>query len=477
MKPDARYDVIVIGTGCGGAAAAALAAYSGHKTLILEKNSIVGGRTATYVKEGFKMDHGHVLLRCDRGPHGKLLRMVKCPDLIPEFSYAMDWGVKVVVGDKTMCIPPGHKRSALPFILFKQIFNFRFSLSELARMVLFNFIVLKMPREAVNEIYKIDAKTFLNMFFSDKYFHLIFGGTATVCLGAVMERVSAGVLRSIIRAGIGGIGYPVSGEGVAAVPLSFLRAAARYHAKLETDAPVDKIVVENNAVRGVMVKGRFLEADTVISSVGIGETVLNLVGPEKFADEYVEKIKNLQYSYQGFSLKYALDRPVTKYAWGGEIPGDLDRITAAMSSGVLPERLPWMYVAASILDPAAAPAGKQVIYVISGGSPLQPGQVDWGAWMARVKEQVEAFFPDIKRHTIFCDESTPDHIAHFSGRINGDSVGVAQTVDQSGELRPSPVSPIKGLYYAGADVGKDNVGTELATESAIALAPHLEIKE
>lgn len=474
MKPDASYDVIVIGTGCGGAAAAALAAYNGHKTLILEKNNIIGGRTATYVKEGFKMDHGHVMLRCDRGPHGKLLRMVECPDLIPDYSYAMDWGVKVVVGDKTICIPPGHKRIALPLILLKEIFNFRFSLSELFRMVLFNLIVLNMPREAVPGLYKIDAKTFLNIFFSNKYFHLIFGGTATVCLGAVMNRVSAGVLRSIIRAGVKGIGYPVSGEGVAAIPLSFLRAASRYNAKLETGSPVDKIVVENNTVRGVMVKGRFLEADTVISSAGIGETVLNLVGPEKFDDEYVERIKNLQYSYQGFSLKYALDKPVTAHAWGGEIPDDLDRITGEMSRGKLPERLPWMFVAASILDPDAAPDGKQVIYVISGGSPLMPGQVDWGVWMERVKEQVSAFFPGIEEHIIFCDESNPDNIAAFSGRIYGDSVGVAQTVEQSGQLRPSPVSPVKGLYYAGADVGKDQVGTELATESAIALAPYLQ---
>ena len=38
------YDVIVIGTGCGGSAAGALMSYLGYRTLIVEKNNYVGGK-------------------------------------------------------------------------------------------------------------------------------------------------------------------------------------------------------------------------------------------------------------------------------------------------------------------------------------------------------------------------------------------------------------------------------------------------
>ncbi len=470
-----KYDVIVIGTGCGGAAAGALAAYHGHKTLILEKNSIIGGRTATYEKQGFKMDHGHVMLRCDRGPHGKLLRMVDCPDLIPKYSYALDWGVQVSIADKKMVIPPHKRRAFLLLVMLKEIFNFRFKPDDWVSFAKFNAKTLNMSGREIEELYHIDAKTFLNRYFTNKYFHLIFGGTTTVCLGALMEEVSAGVVASISKAGLKGLGYPVNGEGVSAIPHSFLKAAKKFNAHLKLNTAVDEILVENNEVRGVMINGRFIESSIVISSVGIGETVLNLVGEDKFEAEYVERIKNLKYSYEGFSLKYALDKPVTKYPWGGEIPDNLEKITSDMSRGILPERLPWMYVAASSLDPAIAPKGKQAIFVISGGTPEVPGQVDWGKWMDKVKSQVAEFFPGINRHIIFCDETTPNHIASFSGRICGDAVGVAQTIDQVGELRPSPVSPIKGLFYSGADVGKDHVGTELATDGAISLEPYLQI--
>ena len=41
------------------------------------------------------------------------------------------------------------------------------------------------------------------------------------------------------------------------------------------------------------------------------------------------------------------------------------------------------------------------------------------------------------------------------------------------ERRPSPATPVEGLYLVGADVGKDNIGTELAAESALRLTEML----
>ncbi len=471
---ESKYDVIVIGTGCGGAAAGALAAYHGHKTLILEKNSIVGGRTATYERDGFKMDHGHIMLRCDRGPHGKLLRMVESDDLMPKYSYCMNFGMRVYIGDKLFDANPDRMNILQVFGLLKQLYKFKISIPDIIKIIHFIRIVDKMPEQTVKGLYKVDAKTFFNLFINDDFFFQFLSGVSTVCLGASMDEVSAGVMVRLLRSSVFRAGYPVNGEGVSAIPRSFLRAAERYGAEVILNTAVDQIVVENNTVCGVMADGQFIEADKVISGVGIGETVLRLVGEDKFDQKYTEKIKNLKYSYEGFSLKYALDKPVTDWPWGGEMPGNMEQITSQMSRGILPERLPWMYVAASDLDSGIAPKGKQAIYVISGGAPPEPGYIDWDKWMNRIKEQVAEFFPGIEKHIIFCEESTPDEIANFSGRINGDAVGVAQTVDQAGELRPSPVSPVRGLYYTGADVGKDQVGTELATESAIALEPYLE---
>ena len=49
---DETYDAIIIGAGFGGSSCAALLAKRGLKTLLIEKNALVGGKAMTMSKEG-----------------------------------------------------------------------------------------------------------------------------------------------------------------------------------------------------------------------------------------------------------------------------------------------------------------------------------------------------------------------------------------------------------------------------------------
>ena len=51
-----RYDAIVIGAGMGGSACAALLARRGLRVLVIEKNSIPGGKAMTLSKRGFRYE-------------------------------------------------------------------------------------------------------------------------------------------------------------------------------------------------------------------------------------------------------------------------------------------------------------------------------------------------------------------------------------------------------------------------------------
>jgi len=69
------YDVIVIGTGIGGSAAAGLLARAGLRVLALEKNPRLGGSCSFYEKRGFHVDWGtHMFSRGHRGPLGAVQR-------------------------------------------------------------------------------------------------------------------------------------------------------------------------------------------------------------------------------------------------------------------------------------------------------------------------------------------------------------------------------------------------------------------
>ncbi|HET8944431.1 MAG TPA: FAD-dependent oxidoreductase, partial [Dehalococcoidia bacterium] len=52
----------------------------------------------------------------------------------------------------------------------------------------------------------------------------------------------------------------------------------------------------------------------------------------------------------------------------------------------------------------------------------------------------------------------------------GECVGVGQVVGQCGKYKPSPVSPISGLYFAGCDAGSGGMGTHQATDSGMKVA-------
>ena len=66
-----NYDVIVIGAGNGGLAAAATCAKAGLSTLLLEKHNIPGGAASSFVRGRFEFDPSlHEL--CEVGTQDKL---------------------------------------------------------------------------------------------------------------------------------------------------------------------------------------------------------------------------------------------------------------------------------------------------------------------------------------------------------------------------------------------------------------------
>jgi phytoene dehydrogenase-like protein len=69
--------VVVIGSGPGGSAFAALMAHAGHQVNLLERNPFPGGKCSCMKHDGFVVDTGvHMFGRGPRGPFGDISRII-----------------------------------------------------------------------------------------------------------------------------------------------------------------------------------------------------------------------------------------------------------------------------------------------------------------------------------------------------------------------------------------------------------------
>ncbi len=101
-----RARIVVIGGGVGGLAAAIRLAAAGHEVSLLERNEVVGGKLATYTREGYTFDIGPSLVTLPHlfddvfelagAPSGGPLDLVR---LDPQFRYHWRDGSSLTVAD------------------------------------------------------------------------------------------------------------------------------------------------------------------------------------------------------------------------------------------------------------------------------------------------------------------------------------------------------------------------------------------
>jgi phytoene dehydrogenase-like protein len=252
-------------------------------------------------------------------------------------------------------------------------------------------------------------------------------------------------------------------------------------------AGVSKVLLEEGRAVGVTLEdGEKIRAPLIISNAGIRETMLRFVGKEGLPPDYVESVQSLTTGklVEGtpmgmIYLKLALDAPVidAPLIFRNVREGTIEGL-AELMQGIMEDKPPRDYKGINIfipvpsnMDPALAPPGKQLVNFY-GLAPVD--SKNWDAWVDFHLGYLYTLYPKIEKHLMWRDFSTLARINKCSGRFHPDIIGIAQSVGQTGIDRPSPITPIENLYLVGADVGQDNIGTELAAESALRLEGILE---
>jgi len=475
-----HYNAIVVGAGPGGSTAAALLAKAGKRVLLVDKNKSAGGRMMTiHDKEGFhyelfpingcpaegaQMDN--VLKQI--GKENTVKRINPKALGLADIMYMMDSKGKLLANEMG-----GMDLKTLRSLRIS-LFNPK-HLSGLHRVKKLFEHIMKMPEDEIKELSMTSAADFVDRYgpFPGLFrTYLLFQ-----CEGAfemTCEKVAASeLIRFARQAAAQGTGRYYE-YGFGRVFEICAEAVEEFGGTVLFNTRVKSINTEDGIAKGITLQsGEVYTADLVLSDAGIRQTVHSLVGDDKYESEYIDRIKSLEPNLACVGYRWFLDAPVLKSPMIVVFPeGGLDTFEEFKAKSEVrgKEFHNYVYFGTTSLYPNTAPKGKQLVYAVMSCYPNP--ELNMQPHLDYIESIVRKIQPDLFSHIYRTELMTPAQCAaagtdKMGPDLGGEAYGVANSVGQSGDQRPSPVSPIRNLYYVGNDAGGFGMGTNQAVDSAI----------
>ncbi len=465
----AEYDLIVIGGGHNGLITAARLAKYGLKTLVLEKNSILGGcsRTDHHIFPGFKVDTGAQTLHHFTARVAQELNLkefgLEAIDLAPSlymilgdnieigFYHSLDDTCKEIA-EYSQEEADNYRRFCLtwaPFLGQAEGACFKPEVTYTEFMQ-----VLESMGHNALYLFLARALDILRAYFSTDWMR-------TAIARAVFEAgldprwpttgFAASILLSIHQSPYW---RPKGGMEGLINPLA--KMIQHYGGKILLNSGVKRIIVEDGQARGVKLEsGEEIEGDIIVSATHFKVTYFHLLGEERLKPDFVQYLKRLIESHGVFGLFLALNgKPEAK---ANQIIlanglGDLEDGIEAIYGNKLPKN-PIVWVGNPCKDDSTlAPPGKSWISIF-GYCPYNLQGTAWEAEEERfadiLMEAIQKCIPDIKGNIIDRYIETPLKIERNFNLPGCSYMGPLMMFNQMYSMRPSFRSPIKNLYITG----------------------------
>ena len=256
----------------------------------------------------------------------------------------------------------------------------------------------------------------------------------------------------------GGVSRIRGGPG--AMTHAMAAAARAAGADIRTNARVERVVVANNQVAGVVVDGRELPATVVLSAIDPKSTFLKLLSPTDLGPDFRSKMQHYRAAGTVAKVNLALsDLPAFRGAESSEVLSGrihigptMDYIERAFDPakyGESPEE-PWLDASIpSILDPDLAPRGCHVMSVYAHYSPYRRPLLE------AVLKTLDRFAPGTSALVVAAQALAPADLETEYGFHGGHIFHGELALDQLFAARPllgysRYDSPIRGLYLCGA---------------------------
>ncbi len=485
-------DVLIIGAGPNGLAAAVRLAKDGRKVLIVERSEAPGGLSAKiefhpgYVVPGILHDEALVPRAVTErlGLTGLTFRKAPATYVAeangPGILLAGDVaGAAEAIGERS-------KKDADSYLALKAFLG-RItpllsamlaeappsiapkSAGDFWQIAKRGLSVLKVDRKDLIELARVApmcVADFLNERFETP---LLVEALAAPAVAATFAGPwSAGSVTNLL------LGECAGGEHLAGGPpaliAALLAAAKTAGASLRTGAEVKRIRIERGKVAGVtLTSGETLDAPVVLSSADPKRTMLDLLAPGALPLRIEEEFERLRSRGSAAKVHLALSGPLEltgsdgrqdeAIRIGGGHVDDLERAYDAIkyrrfSAGPhLEIRVP------TVADPSLAPAGHHVVSILASFAPYTLE----GGWTADSREQLgdavmavlEKHAPNVRQRIVAREVLTPADLETRFALTGGQLHHGEQALDQLLVMRPTPsatryATVVPGLYLGGS---------------------------
>ncbi|MHA1146196.1 MAG: phytoene desaturase family protein [Candidatus Helarchaeota archaeon] len=478
-----KYDAIIVGGGLGGLATNAVLISNGWKTLLLEKNQVLGGRCSGFDREGKIIDFGcHVINRGEYGPINDVLKILHVENEI-EWFHSRKIPFLIMKKEKVfgpVGIDIDGPDGAIPFD-FQEVVPEGIDPKNYENLLLKLADTLRGVSPKKTKKYDtLDFKSWLE----EKQFPpgikdiLIFLFIAGLVSHA--DEGSVGELFRAIHAVINATGqsmldkkglslcYPIG--GCQAIPDAMVKGILKNGGEIKKGIRVQEILVKDGKVVGVRTStGDILESDIIISNVGVKET-LSLVKKEYWSRNYIEQVQDLRPSLGVLVMRLLVDTKLTNEPFLFALQEESEFYFEELATGKVPEYPPMLFLPViSNMSPNLVDEGEQLLLPAIIVSYKAVETQNYEPWKQMLEKSVKTIFPNIDDHVIWKNFFTPTNAELIWEKAGGPCIGLAQTTTQVGENKPRFTTDINGLYLTGADVGPESfgIGTELATHSGL----------
>lgn len=463
-------NIVVIGSGFGGLAAALRLRTRGHDVTLVEKRDKLGGRAYVYQQDGFTFDGGPTVITApwlieelfeEAGRRSE--DYVTMTPVDPFYRiYFEDGSTFDYNADRENMIReiskfnPGDVQGYLRFLeKTEDIFKTGFGLIDSPFLTVGS--MLKVLPDLVRLRADKSVYRYVSRYISDERLRRVFSFHPLLVGGNPFQTTSIYTLILFLEKKWG-VWFADGGTG--AVVNAMARLFDELGGHTMVNAEVDEILMDEQSGRACGVRlrgGRNIACDAVVCNGDVAFAYRNLL-PARFRRTYTDaKLERMKYSMSLFVLYFGTDRQYTdiphhSIMLGRRYEGLLDDI---FNRKVLSEDFSLYLHRPTATDPSLAPEGCDAFYVLSPVPHLGSGD-DWRTAARPYRDAIvryleERYMPDLSRHIVTEHAIDPLHFQNTLNSYLGSAFSVAPILTQSAWFRPHNRSEdVPNLYFVGA---------------------------